>query len=136
MFKLNSKLKEVSCGVLELDSAFRELEAISESARKKYKDETEAIPATQFILSKKDKDFLRVECHSPNEIHFSSDRLIYDGGWLRRLFSNHQMQFRIPMEKVKSVLENYFILPRNEFEKLYSASYTHNSSLKYVEITE
>ena len=134
MFKLNSKLKDYSCGPIDQKRAMVELSKISEAASQVFKDETEAIPATQFILVKSEKDYLRVECHSTTEVHFSSERLSYSGGWFKRIFANHIIQFRSSLNKSEQVIGDYFSLSRENFELKYEAGYTNNESLHYVEI--
>ena len=136
LYKLDSDLEEYSCGEVDLPRLVDELQLISANGDKKYNDETEAIPATLFIAVKGKKDFLRVECHSSEEIHFSSDRLIYEGGWLKKLFAKRAMQFRTLKIRAPSVLERYFNLGREEFEQYYSSSYTQINSFEFKEIAD
>lgn len=136
MHKLNPKLEEVPCGQVSLKQAIAELDVIAANGDTKYKDAEEAISATWFTVSRSQKDFLRVECHSKDEFHFSSDRLVYNCSWLKKLFSNPYMQFRVPIEKAASVLSDYFNFPREKFEEKYAITYTHRESLEYVEISE
>lgn len=136
MFKLNEKLKDYSCGAVDLDGALRELYLISDAGGKTYRDETEAIPATQFILERNKKDYLRVECHSNTEAHFSSDRLVYPSNWIKRIFSSPVMQFRTPLAGAEKVIANYFSYSREKFEDTYSASYSNRQSLMYIEVNE
>lgn len=135
MFKLNAKLQEISCGPVNLRAAIAELSKISSAAGRTYKDEIEALPATQFILTKNNEDYLRVECHSTQEVHFSSDRLVYSGSWLKKIFAKNLMQFRTSIEDAENVMIRYFSETRERFEEMYADSYTNGRSLKYVKLS-
>ncbi len=135
MYKLNSKLEDFLCGTVELKQVLAELQIISANAKVKYKDETEAIPATQIIVSRNETDFLRVECHSEKEVHFSSDRLIYKMGWFKKLFAVPYMQFRSPIDNAPEIIKNYFESSRESFENTYAISYANKESLRYVEVS-
>ena len=134
MFKLNLDLELVSYGDINIEKSLTELRLISKCGNKKYEKGEEAISQTLFIISRSEKDFLRVECHSIDEVHFSSDRICYEGGWFKRIFSDSLIQFRSTTENAEQVIKEYFNLSREDFESKYSVGYTNQRSLQYVKI--
>lgn len=134
MHTLDLKLKEVSAGNVDVDGALKQLAIYSKNGAKNYESAEEAISLTCFTVSRDSKDYLRIECHSESEVHFSSDRCCYKGGWFKRIFANHVIQFRSSLAKAEEVISDYFNLSRELFEEKYEAGYTNNESLEYVEI--
>lgn len=134
MHTLDSELNEVSAGQVDIDKALKQLRIVSRNGARKYESAEEGISLTCFTVSRDNKDYLRIECHSEPEVHFSGDRCSYNVGWFKRIFANHKIQFRSSFSKAEQVIADYFKLERSDFEAKYEVGYTNNQSLVYAEI--
>jgi len=134
MHTLDSELNEVSAGKVDIDKTIEQLSKVSKNGARKYESAEEAISLTCFTVSRDNKDYLRIECHSESEVHFSSDRCSYNVGWFKRIFAKDKIQFRSSLSKAEQVISDYFNLGRTDFEAKYEAGYTNNQSLAYTEI--
>ena len=90
-----------------------------------YKTSTDALVNSTFYASRSDRDFLMVDIVDYDEIHISSDRLIYSG-WLSKLFSASHIHFSATSNQVVEVLTDYFSVSRKDFEDIYATHYVAN----------
>lgn len=134
LITLDSSLSEVSSGQIAYSRALEELEQINAKGSSVFESEADALPATQFTLSRNKQDFLTVQCHSQGEIHFTSDQLVHSGSWWKRLFVDKVFQFRCAKPVAELVIRHYFELSREAFEDRYSEGLTHSGSLAFVEL--
>ena len=137
MIVLDSKLKELPTGQTNLKSALQKLKFVSSNGGRKFHSFEESKSHTNFSLARSEnkKDFLAINCHCENEVNFTSDRLVYEGGWFKKLFEpNSIIQFKTSIDNAEAVIGDYFSLSRDEFEDRYKAGYTQSSSLEFVEI--
>lgn len=137
MIVLDSKLKELSAGQINLNSALQKLKFVSSNGGRKFHSFEESKSHTNFSLARSEnrKDFLAINCQCENEVNFSSNRLVYQGGWFNKLLeSNSIIQFKTSIDKAETVIGDYFNLSRDEFEDRYKAGYTKSSSFKFIEI--
>jgi hypothetical protein len=115
----------------------QKLKFVSSNGGRKFHSFEESKSHTYFSLARSEdkKDFLAINCHCENEVNFSSNRLIYQGGWLKKLLEpKGTIQFKTSIDKAESVIGDYFNLSRDEFEERYKAGYTNSSSLNFIEI--
>lgn len=134
LHRLSVDLKLVLVGQATHVLAKNELMRIAGNGGKKYPNSDVAISETTFILSRSDADFLRVECHSYDEVHFSSDRLVFSMPWWRRLFAKDRLQFRIGIDNAEPVLEAYLCRCREGFESLLEPALVDGSSFKFIRL--
>lgn len=95
-----------------------------------------AMEKTCFSISRDKKDFLQVNCDSPDIVWFISDRLHYDMNFLLRIFcSKTAMAFGGRKEIGIQVISDYFELSRASFETKYARGYRNLQQYGYETIT-
>jgi hypothetical protein len=133
-FDSNSKL--VDCGTKTLEQSLAALELFRGRAESEYKYTEEWFKECCFTISVSKKDFLQVNCDSPEKIWFRSDRLIYDMPWYKKIFcKNTVMSFGGDLSLAKNVIKNYYTLDREKFENTYSNGYWSAVAIGYAKLT-
>ena len=131
LLRYNTKLAPTACGAITLENSYKELERILSRGGEVFNNESIAIPATHFTLARSDRDFLEVSCHSVDQVHFASNRIVYNIPFFKKPFADSRLQFRTNSRTSKQVVADYFDLSRKLFEDKYSAGYVDKRSLVY-----